>query len=57
MTVSPGRSHGRTQGLSSRAPGELLALLSVTKALVVENDPTDDVRRLGEWLTDAGLEL
>jgi len=26
-------------------------------ALVVENDPTDDVRRLGDWLTDAGLEL
>ncbi len=27
------------------------------KALVVENDPTDDVRRLGDWLTEAGLEL
>ena len=26
-------------------------------ALVVENDPTDDVRRLGGWLTDAGLAL
>lgn len=26
-------------------------------ALVVENDPTDDVRRLGEWLTEAGLRL
>ncbi len=26
-------------------------------ALVVENDPTDDVCRLGEWLTEAGLEL
>ena len=25
--------------------------------LVIENDPTDDIRRLGEWLTDAGLEL
>jgi GMP synthase-like glutamine amidotransferase len=24
---------------------------------VVENDPTDDLRRLGGWLTDAGLEL
>jgi GMP synthase-like glutamine amidotransferase len=24
---------------------------------VVENDPTDDVRRLGEWLTEAGLRL
>jgi GMP synthase-like glutamine amidotransferase len=29
----------------------------VTTALVVENDPTDDARRLGEWLTEAGLEL
>jgi GMP synthase-like glutamine amidotransferase len=27
------------------------------RALVIENDPTDDARRLGEWLTDAGLEL
>ncbi|MFV2101366.1 type 1 glutamine amidotransferase [Micromonospora sp. LOL_024] len=26
-------------------------------ALVIENDPTDDSRRLGEWLTEAGLEL
>ena len=26
-------------------------------ALVIENDPTDDLRRLGEWLTEAGLEL
>lgn len=26
-------------------------------ALVIENDPTDDVRRLGEWLTEAGLAL
>jgi GMP synthase-like glutamine amidotransferase len=25
------------------------------RALVVENDPTDDVRRLGDWLSDAGL--
>jgi GMP synthase-like glutamine amidotransferase len=29
----------------------------VRTALVIENDPTDDIRRLGEWLTDAGLEL
>jgi GMP synthase-like glutamine amidotransferase len=29
----------------------------VSTALVVENDPTDDVRRLGEWLTEAGLRL
>jgi GMP synthase-like glutamine amidotransferase len=27
------------------------------RALVIENDPTDDARRLGDWLTDAGLEL
>ena len=26
-------------------------------ALVIENDPTDDLRRLGEWLTEAGLDL
>ncbi len=26
-------------------------------ALVVENDPTDDLCRLGEWLTEAGLSL
>ena len=25
--------------------------------LVIENDPTDDLRRLGEWLTEAGLPL
>jgi GMP synthase-like glutamine amidotransferase len=29
----------------------------VATALVIENDPTDDARRLGEWLTEAGLEL
>jgi GMP synthase-like glutamine amidotransferase len=27
------------------------------RALVVENDPTDDIRRLGGWLIDGGLEL
>ena len=26
-------------------------------ALVIENDPTDDIRRLGDWLTSAGLTL
>ena len=31
--------------------------MSVATALVIENDPTDDLRRLGEWLTEAGLEL
>lgn len=30
---------------------------AVDTALVVENDPTDDIRRLGEWLTSAGLRL
>jgi GMP synthase-like glutamine amidotransferase len=29
----------------------------VTTVLVIENDPTDDIRRLGDWLTEAGLEL
>jgi GMP synthase-like glutamine amidotransferase len=29
----------------------------VRPCLVIENDPTDDIRRLGEWLTDGGLEL
>jgi GMP synthase-like glutamine amidotransferase len=29
----------------------------VGTALVIENDPSDDLRRLGEWLTEAGLEL
>jgi GMP synthase-like glutamine amidotransferase len=29
----------------------------VSTALVIENDPTDDLRRLGDWLTEAGLEL
>ncbi|HEV7896292.1 MAG TPA: type 1 glutamine amidotransferase [Planosporangium sp.] len=27
------------------------------RCLVVENDPTDDVRRLGDWLIEGGLEL
>jgi GMP synthase-like glutamine amidotransferase len=27
----------------------------VSTALVIENDPTDDLRRLGDWLTEAGL--
>jgi GMP synthase-like glutamine amidotransferase len=29
----------------------------VAIALVIENDPSDDLRRLGDWLTEAGLEL
>jgi GMP synthase-like glutamine amidotransferase len=31
--------------------------VSPARCLVIENDPTDDVRLLGEWLTDAGLSL
>lgn len=27
------------------------------RCLVIENDPTDDVRLLGEWLTEAGMAL
>ncbi|MEV6345982.1 type 1 glutamine amidotransferase [Actinoplanes sp. NPDC051851] len=29
----------------------------MSTALVIENDPSDDLRRLGDWLTEAGLEL
>ena len=29
----------------------------MSTALVIENDPSDDPRLLGEWLTEAGLEL
>jgi GMP synthase-like glutamine amidotransferase len=29
----------------------------VGNVLVIENDPTDDIRRLGDWLTAAGLRL
>jgi GMP synthase-like glutamine amidotransferase len=29
----------------------------VSAALVIENDPSDDARRLGEWLSEAGLAL
>ncbi|MDQ1652632.1 MAG: hypothetical protein QOI35_1832, partial [Cryptosporangiaceae bacterium] len=32
-------------------------MVSDPRILVVENDPTDDVRRLGDWLTAAGAEL
>jgi GMP synthase-like glutamine amidotransferase len=31
--------------------------VSDARALVIENDPTDDIRRLGVWLTEAGLGL
>jgi GMP synthase-like glutamine amidotransferase len=29
----------------------------VATALVIENDPSDDLRRLGDWLAEGGLEL
>ncbi|HKS98535.1 MAG TPA: type 1 glutamine amidotransferase [Rugosimonospora sp.] len=32
-------------------------MVSQYTALVVENDPTDDARRLGDWLREAGLVL
>jgi GMP synthase-like glutamine amidotransferase len=42
----------------SKWAGRAANLDSVTsRALVIENDPTDDPRRLGDWLIDAGLEL
>jgi GMP synthase-like glutamine amidotransferase len=31
--------------------------VTVPRILVVQNDPTDDARRLGDWLTAAGVEL
>jgi GMP synthase-like glutamine amidotransferase len=33
------------------------SLEHVGTALVIENDPSDDLRRLGEWLTEAELQL
>jgi GMP synthase-like glutamine amidotransferase len=31
--------------------------VSIHRCLVIENDPTDDARLLGQWLTEAGLTL
>jgi hypothetical protein len=31
--------------------------VATNRTLVVENDPTDDARRLGGWLTEGGLAL
>ncbi len=31
--------------------------MAANRTLVIENDPTDDVRRLGGWLTEGGLTL
>lgn len=31
--------------------------MTASRLLVVENDPSDDARRLGRWLAEAGLEL
>lgn len=39
------------------AAGGRTSLRGVGTALVIENDPSDDLRRLGEWLTEAELEL
>ncbi|GID93482.1 glutamine amidotransferase [Amorphoplanes digitatis] len=33
------------------------SLEPVGTALVIENDPSDDLRRLGDWFAEAGLEL
>jgi len=38
-------------------PAEAPAAPRGRRALVVENDPTDDARRLGDWLSSGGLEL
>jgi GMP synthase-like glutamine amidotransferase len=43
--------------LSVFAKARPVSLDSVGTALVIENDPADDLGRLGEWLTEAGLEL
>src|SRR2546430_7829249 len=32
-------------------------MVANNRTLVIENDPTDDIRRLGDWLTAAGLAL
>src|SRR6266545_1327539 len=31
--------------------------MASNRALVIENDPTDDARRLGDWLTEGRLDL
>ncbi len=38
-------------------PADSLDTVTDHRALVIENDRTDDIRRLGDWLTDAGLDL
>jgi len=43
--------------LSVSTGGRPVSLAGVGTALVIENDPSDDLRRLGEWLTEAELEL
>src|SRR4051794_32047579 len=43
--------------LSVFAAAGTISLEGVGTALVIENDPTDDLRRLGEWLTESELEL
>jgi GMP synthase-like glutamine amidotransferase len=58
VTVGTGAadSLGGVSGASSDRRGEP-APPRGRRALVIENDPTDDARRLGEWLTEGGLEL
>ena len=31
--------------------------MAENRTLVIENDPTNDVRRLGDWLVEGGLAL
>src|SRR4051812_1062718 len=51
------RSTGGHTVLSAFANRRPDSLEHVGTALVIENDPSDDLRRLGEWLTEAELEL
>ena len=34
-----------------------VSVVTANRTLVIENDPTDDARRLGGWLTEGGLDL
>lgn len=46
-----------TAGGDGRARVDNLQSVTSARILVIENDPTDDARRLGDWLTGAGAEL
>ena len=59
MTRSPGRraqddGRHRVIGQASASGEGIASVRDATGTLVIENDPTDDSRRLGEWLTDGG---